>query len=334
MYVRYRLRDASEQACDAWVVRLLPGGRRSYAQALIEVLQFVSLASAPVLAVGMGHAARRGFERRLTMILLGKVTSRIPWFSLIGIGLVALLTVPAWTQAPPSPNATKKSASDEFQSAREDFKEAVNDFDPRSEGKQPAARDPAGFEGKRAADDVVVEGNQPFLDDLAGASSQAELDQLEARLEQVLAEVRQLRERTANGNANGTSKGDGPGIPANSELGLVGDPLFVGAGTDESSISTLTRGKYKLPKAKGEALATFLKDNVGAEIDVKVGEDSITVTCLPGIQGVVGQVIRLLLLDDPEADLPDVGTAYSTWGYPPLSRPSSVPRENNPFGAR
>ena len=129
------------------------------------------------------------------MILLGKVTSRIPWFSLIGIGLVALLTVPAWTQAPPSPNATKKSASDEFQSAREDFKEAVNDFDPRSEGKQPAARDPAGFEGKRAADDVVVEGNQPFLDDLAGASSQAELDQLEARLEQVLAEVRQLVER-------------------------------------------------------------------------------------------------------------------------------------------
>jgi len=68
-YVRRRLRETAELACDAWVVSLLPGGRRAYAQALIDVSELISWTAAPAPAVGMGASARHLFERRLTRIL-------------------------------------------------------------------------------------------------------------------------------------------------------------------------------------------------------------------------------------------------------------------------
>ncbi len=53
-HVRRQLRENAELACDAWVVSLLPGGRRAYARTLIEVSELLSWTAAPLPAVGMG----------------------------------------------------------------------------------------------------------------------------------------------------------------------------------------------------------------------------------------------------------------------------------------
>ncbi|HEY8750700.1 MAG TPA: M56 family metallopeptidase [Tepidisphaeraceae bacterium] len=65
---RSQLRESSEQCCDAWVVWTLPRLARSYASALIETVDFISLTrpSLPVLASGMGQFT--DLRRRLVMI--------------------------------------------------------------------------------------------------------------------------------------------------------------------------------------------------------------------------------------------------------------------------
>ncbi|HUY88675.1 MAG TPA: M56 family metallopeptidase [Pirellulales bacterium] len=101
-YVRRQLRETAELACDAWVLALLPGGRRAYAQALIEVSEMISWTAAPAPAVGMGASARHLFKRRLTMILRERVPCRAPLVGLALIGLLGIAVLPGWTkgQAP------------------------------------------------------------------------------------------------------------------------------------------------------------------------------------------------------------------------------------------
>src|SRR5205807_8511207 len=41
-WARRELRETEEQCCDAWVVSVLDGSRRSYAEALVETLDFPS----------------------------------------------------------------------------------------------------------------------------------------------------------------------------------------------------------------------------------------------------------------------------------------------------
>jgi beta-lactamase regulating signal transducer with metallopeptidase domain len=50
-WARYELREAEELCCDAWVVWALPGAGRTYAEALLECLDFLSDVSAPLPAV-------------------------------------------------------------------------------------------------------------------------------------------------------------------------------------------------------------------------------------------------------------------------------------------
>jgi len=65
---RAELRESSEQCCDAWVVWTLPRLARSYAEALVETVDFISLSrpGLPVLASGMGQFT--DLKRRLVMI--------------------------------------------------------------------------------------------------------------------------------------------------------------------------------------------------------------------------------------------------------------------------
>ncbi|MFA6244936.1 MAG: M56 family metallopeptidase, partial [Candidatus Hydrogenedentales bacterium] len=52
-YARKRMRECAELACDAWVVRLVPNGRREYAESLIAVIDTESWNAAPIGAIGM-----------------------------------------------------------------------------------------------------------------------------------------------------------------------------------------------------------------------------------------------------------------------------------------
>jgi beta-lactamase regulating signal transducer with metallopeptidase domain len=105
------LREAEEQCCDAWVVRTLPDDKKTYATALVDVLDFLAeAASPPPLCSGLGPVA--DLKRRLTMILSGVTPPRLGR----GTGLAMLLAagvvlplVPGWSSAqPPPPPADEK----------------------------------------------------------------------------------------------------------------------------------------------------------------------------------------------------------------------------------
>ncbi|HEX4795608.1 MAG TPA: LCCL domain-containing protein, partial [Humisphaera sp.] len=97
-YVRHQLRENAELACDGWVTSLLPGGRRAYGEALLNICEFMSRRSAPMPAVGINTGGRRFLERRLAMILRDQVPLRLPRLGLLALGLLATLTLPAWAQ--------------------------------------------------------------------------------------------------------------------------------------------------------------------------------------------------------------------------------------------
>jgi beta-lactamase regulating signal transducer with metallopeptidase domain len=111
-YVRHQMRENAELACDAWVVSALAGmggreGRRAYAEALLAVCECASNKlnpmnrTAPMPAVGVSTGGRRFLERRLAMILRDRVALRLPRLGLLSIALLALGTLPAWSQKAP-----------------------------------------------------------------------------------------------------------------------------------------------------------------------------------------------------------------------------------------
>jgi len=68
-WARRRLRQAEEECCDAWVVRVLPGSARAYADAILATVRFVSRSPSALPPAASGLDLFRTLERRLTMIL-------------------------------------------------------------------------------------------------------------------------------------------------------------------------------------------------------------------------------------------------------------------------
>ncbi|MFI5461556.1 MAG: M56 family metallopeptidase [Isosphaerales bacterium] len=102
-WVRQALRDVEEQCCDAWVVWAFPESAKSYAETLLETLDFLNQSdrSVPLLASGFGKVHH--LRKRLTMIMSG-TTPRLLGFrgTLASLGMaVLLLPVNAtWAQKP------------------------------------------------------------------------------------------------------------------------------------------------------------------------------------------------------------------------------------------
>ncbi len=69
--VRNRLGQEAELCCDAWVTWMMPRGRRSYAEALLQTKQYVVESDVRVPSVGIGVMSTRAkwFARRLTMVM-------------------------------------------------------------------------------------------------------------------------------------------------------------------------------------------------------------------------------------------------------------------------
>ena len=91
---RRELREATEQCCDAWVLSEMPRSARSYATALIEAIDFISAArpAVPALASGMGQFT--DLKRRLVMINRGTVRRAMSWPAFAGVCGVAALLLP------------------------------------------------------------------------------------------------------------------------------------------------------------------------------------------------------------------------------------------------
>ena len=97
------LRAVEEECCDAWVVWALPDASRSYADALLHTVEFLSDArtkhSLPATASGMGNVTN--LKRRLIMIMKGnnrRTLGHLGRAAVLGLAAVTLPLVPAFGQ--------------------------------------------------------------------------------------------------------------------------------------------------------------------------------------------------------------------------------------------
>ncbi|MEQ8764567.1 MAG: M56 family metallopeptidase [Planctomycetota bacterium] len=91
---RPRLRQAEEEACDAEVLRHLPGQRRRYATALVSTVEFLSDEPTPLPLAASGMGSAKNLSRRLTMILDAPSGHRPTWIGRGAVCLLALISLP------------------------------------------------------------------------------------------------------------------------------------------------------------------------------------------------------------------------------------------------
>jgi beta-lactamase regulating signal transducer with metallopeptidase domain len=107
---RERLSTEAELACDEWVIRTVPEGRVSYAEALLDVCRTLSTTRSPAPALGVAGAGRF-LERRVKMILQDRAPSRLSVPVLLGAGLLFLLALPGWSAAGSAPTKSSDSTT-------------------------------------------------------------------------------------------------------------------------------------------------------------------------------------------------------------------------------
>jgi beta-lactamase regulating signal transducer with metallopeptidase domain len=90
---RRRLRQAADQAADAWAVWVL-GGRKAYARSLLEVIELLSASPPALPALGQGLGARETVARRLTMIIREPLCRRLSWRGRLAALALGLLVLP------------------------------------------------------------------------------------------------------------------------------------------------------------------------------------------------------------------------------------------------
>jgi beta-lactamase regulating signal transducer with metallopeptidase domain len=305
-----RLVREAELACDAQVIATLPEARRTYAEALIDVM---GLAFRPVPAHALGAAGRRrDLERRLVMILRGQSSGRLSQRALLAVGVLALLALPAWTpgQAP----------------ANKPDKQNTPPADKPSQGTAVLDLDKDGtpdlFIIKYLDGGAVLDPNQPNPP-TAQSERDKKLKEVEEKLKALLKEVQALRagepkkpQEKAQPNANLWQ----PNV--NYDLNAIqGQPYFTNqlytvtspqdakflinytanTTTTTSPVEVaLSRTTYSLPKAKAEALAAFLREHVKAQVmETKAEGDSLTVTTTPQAQKAIGGLVALIQGKEP-----------------------------------
>jgi beta-lactamase regulating signal transducer with metallopeptidase domain len=307
--VRARLRREAELACDAWVVAVLPGERRAYAEALLAVCERGVVCPAAAALGASGH--RRELERRLIMVMRGNVAGRVSRAVLLGAGALALLALPAWTQGQVSSTravavqpAASAAPTDE---AARDREVRIRELEDKVQAllrelqelrartgrpADPTARRPMGMIGPGAATAPA-----PMGAALAGPGGPT------AGVSTGAALAGPGRAPAMSGLAGGPpARGvdvrmAGTGNPLARNTHTLGTP----ADTVVSEI-TLSRATYRMSdQARAEAVAKFLQETckdwvVEAKAD-KTADGrghALVVTTTPEAQGVVGQLIALL----------------------------------------
>ncbi len=107
-----RLHDEAETCCDAWVMSILPGRRREYAETLVAAKSFVSVPgrfAGPCLGVMSGRTKR--LARRLTMVMTQRVAPRSSVFGLflaLSVAATGTFVMPGLA-CPPEKNKQKQT---------------------------------------------------------------------------------------------------------------------------------------------------------------------------------------------------------------------------------
>lgn len=112
-FVRRRLRESAEMACDAIALSIYDD-RRAYAEIFLE-LSSSSKTGMPAPALGVSTGTPSSFERRLTMILNDRVSGKLSVRGFLLVGCIAAITLPTLTlaQVPSDGQKTEDSRSSE-----------------------------------------------------------------------------------------------------------------------------------------------------------------------------------------------------------------------------
>ena len=154
-WVCSRMREAEEQCCDAWVVWAMPQRARSYAAALLHVLDFVSgVASAPVVASAMGAGRHVScLKWRLKMIVSAKTPKGLSWLGrLTVLGSAALLLPLSPTWAQPGRDAELPGRADRVPASETDHPQATVPARPALVFAQPMQDDAAQDKDRQTAE--------------------------------------------------------------------------------------------------------------------------------------------------------------------------------------
>lgn len=310
--VRRRLGREAELACDARVVEAMPGARRAYAEALLEVSQRPSAMAAPILGAASG---RRELERRLVMIMRGSGSGRLSWRALVGVGVLGLLALPAWSLGggdSPKPEAPSAAPAAE---------PPTTVAEPTPANKTPAAGNQhAPTFGAGFVDIGTVAANPPDAND-----RDKKIQELEAKIKELQDELVVLHARTSTAVRTPTGSPTAELEPAAATPSGFGNfALPAGPAPRENAEVSLTRVTYKLPAGHAEATAAFLSQHVEAPVlEAKADGDSVIVTTTPEAQKVIRMFIALVQAKPAMPTMPTTGPGPAN--LPPESGPPQIP---------
>jgi beta-lactamase regulating signal transducer with metallopeptidase domain len=275
-YVRHQVHENAELACDCWVVATLPHGRRAYAEAILDICQSLMKTVVPVPACGVRHGPRRSLERRLAMILRERVHFRIPRSGLLALTLLALITLPTWSQT-----------QDTFGGGQPP---------PGAGGATPPLLQPGTAGGGDTGLGSTTEG--PAIGIYGGsapggggspAQSPEQLQILEQQLVQLLEQVRSLQATAGGGGIRGPDAGAmGTGFGSMEMPGMSGMMSGAGGGMGsamspsgievvESVEVRVYRTTYRLPEDKAQAVQQFVKQHFVSEVETRVDGNTLVV---------------------------------------------------------
>jgi hypothetical protein len=209
------------------------------------------------------------------MVMREKAPARLSWLGLVGVGLLGLAALPAWSlgQGDP-PKSPAASAAPPGASTAPGPVSNERDFD--LVGSTPAAARAATAAGDPAPDD-----------------REKRIRDLEAKVQSLLKELDALHAANA-----GPGSDAGPALSL--LLGMRSAPVAAASLAPAADEVTLSRVTYKLPAGHAEATAAFLRDHVGASVlETQAVGDNLIVTTTPETQKIIKSFIALVQARPP-----------------------------------
>src|SRR5262245_59173706 len=252
----------------------------------------------------MRSGARQVLERRLTMIMRGRVPCRVGVYGFAGVALLALLALPSWSRVQErNPETTKNETSTKAdvlvtKPIDLDFVLDISDSDVISFDDETIAQPTGDRDHKLHA---VEQKLQKLLDEVRSLrgegdkserkSGQTQTFTIRPKVQSGTVKVEPLRAQTFNVQPLQRPSIDlAPTVASTDAVWVMNQRA---AGSTQADI--LHRTKYKLSHEKAEALAKFLRDQVkGQTVETKVEGDYLTVTASPEAQRTIGQIVSLI----------------------------------------
>jgi len=294
-WVRRALRDVEEQCCDAWVVWMFPDHARTYAETLLDTVDFLNPVAKPEPLLASGFGKVQHLRKRLTMVMLGTTPRTLGWSGTLGaLALAGILLPmsPTWAQKADAPAATatvdvKATASEdvfvEVAASSEDGPFITTTTSGDVFAASPADVFVAELDDPKSDDTIKTEEVYVVVDDSAPDGKRTEA--VQRTIEKLNARIEELATKSKDEKSGEPKERDEKRIQA---LKSVIEKLQKDAkqanghgpsidGKPGRRIVVTRRGDVVTDEIKGEAITVRGADGKPADVTV-VSEDGSTIT--------------------------------------------------------